>query len=275
MCVRSRLASVAAACLAPAAVLPGTAAADDLDGVLTRWERQAAGARTVEASFTLVRRSPGWDDDLRLEGWARVAPPGKACVQVELTGAARDAAEAAGASALAHRVVCTNEKVYEYDNATRHLYVFPRETPGGGSSWEEASAFLDRGRAAEARVDGRQQACWHDPTTLRAAPRAAYREGSTRGRPAGSGPPDGVEGGRRVMGITLLVALGAVGQFGYHGGPYAYGPVSPFAYGRGFYGPGYGYGFVPLPYYDPAGYYRYYSGTGYYTVPPTYVGGTV
>jgi hypothetical protein len=78
------------------------------------------------------------------------------------------------------------------------------------------------------------------------------------------------------MGITLLVALGAVGQFGYYGGPYVYGSISPFAYGRGYYGYGpgygYGYGFVPRPYYDPAGYYRYYSGTGYYTVPPTYVG---
>ncbi len=62
------------------------------------------------------------------------------------------------------------------------------------------------------------------------------------------------------MGIALLVALGSVGQMGLYSGSYGH---------PGFgYGLGYGYG-ISRPYYDPIGYYRYYNGAGYYTLPPT------
>lgn len=66
------------------------------------------------------------------------------------------------------------------------------------------------------------------------------------------------------MSVALLVVLGSVGQIGY-AGPY----VSHGGYYAGD-GDGYGYGYgLSRPAYDPVGYYRYYSGSGFYTLPRT------
>ena len=62
------------------------------------------------------------------------------------------------------------------------------------------------------------------------------------------------------MGFALLLVLGSVGQVGYAG---------PYVSHGGYYA-GYGYGFgLSRPAYDPIGYYRYYSGSGFYTLAPT------
>jgi TIGR03009 family protein len=118
----------------------------DLDGVLARWERQSASARSIEAWFTVVRQVPTWDlPPATLKGWAKVVRPDKACLQLERTDAAPDESPGGG-PAFVERYVCTGEKVYQYESGTRQLYIFPQEgqtRPGfEPTTWQEALRFV-------------------------------------------------------------------------------------------------------------------------------------
>lgn len=110
----------------------------DIDDVLALWEKQTRATLSVDARFALVRRSPTFHEETRLDGWAKIVRPNKAALHLELA-AAPDGSD--GAKTLEH-VICTGEKAYLYHHPTRQLFIYPQDIPNQPTSWQEGFLFL-------------------------------------------------------------------------------------------------------------------------------------
>lgn len=128
----------------PAAPTTGpAAAAPGVDDVLAGWERLTRVSRSFEAAFGLVRHTQGWDEDLRFEGWAKLAAPDKASVQIALVGE--------NGREVVERVVCTGKKVYKFDHATKQIFIYPQDGGGRPSAWNDVVFFLQDVKADEVK----------------------------------------------------------------------------------------------------------------------------
>ena len=87
-----------------------------VDALLARWERQAAGARTIVARFSRVDRSPDWKTETRYSGRVVLMSPNRA--RLELTRAGRR-----DGKGFDERVICTGREVYRYAAATRQVFI--------------------------------------------------------------------------------------------------------------------------------------------------------
>jgi TIGR03009 family protein len=119
-----------------------------LDGILARWERQSADARTLDARFTRVDRSPDWQMETRYEGRVLLRSPNKAYLNLVKAEPGRREARA-----FHERIVCTGERVYRYAAQTRQVFVAPLDEGEAGRVLDEGPLpFLFNMRAEEAKA---------------------------------------------------------------------------------------------------------------------------
>jgi TIGR03009 family protein len=142
-------AKAAARSEAPAQAPPtDAAAAIQLERVLKGWEQKSSKIKTLSARFTRHDVMAVTGTTRTFEGWAELKSPDLAYLNLSEIPAVKGEKQ----DPLTERIVCTGKEVWQYDNETKQIFIFPLARDQARKAFEEGPLpFLFNFRVEQAK----------------------------------------------------------------------------------------------------------------------------